>query len=73
MDNFNIYNILTSSNTIMYQTCNNYFYYKNISPISEENQNNHENIIDCPICFNKSTDIIIFSCEHAICLQCLQF
>ena len=51
---------MTSSNNIMYQTCDNYFYYKNISPTPHENQNNHENTTDCPICFNKSTDIIIF-------------
>jgi hypothetical protein len=27
---------------------------------------------DCPICFEITTDNIIFDCKHSICLQCLQ-
>jgi len=27
---------------------------------------------NCPICFDDLTDIIIFECDHTICIQCLQ-
>jgi len=27
---------------------------------------------NCPICFDDLTDIIVFECDHTICLQCLQ-